>query len=87
MPALWIARQSRQMPLPAVVPSYWEDPENAAKATAYYRAAVFECTAKISADPKTLAEHLSDRFILSALRHSKTEGRPTAWEADDAAAS
>ncbi len=44
----------------AVVPSHWEHPENAAKGTAYYRAAVFECTAKMSADPEKLAEHLRD---------------------------
>jgi predicted FMN-binding regulatory protein PaiB len=44
----------------AVVPSHWQHPENAAKGTAYYRAAVFECTAKMSADPETLAEHLRD---------------------------
>jgi len=44
----------------AVVPSHWEHPENAANGTAYYRAAVFECTAKMSADPEKLAEHLRD---------------------------
>lgn len=43
-----------------VVPSHWQHPENAAKGTAYYRAAVFECTAQMSADPKMLVEHLSD---------------------------
>jgi predicted FMN-binding regulatory protein PaiB len=40
----------------AMIPSYWIDPQNAAVATAYHRAVIFECEAVVSDDPSVLAE-------------------------------
>ena len=37
------------------VPSYWVDPEDAVKATAYHRTVIFECEATLSQDPALLA--------------------------------
>jgi predicted FMN-binding regulatory protein PaiB len=37
------------------VPSYWIDPKDAVKATAYHRTVVFECEAVLSQDPAELA--------------------------------
>jgi len=40
----------------AVIPSYWIDPEDAVKATAYHQTVLFECQAAVSNDPAALAE-------------------------------
>jgi predicted FMN-binding regulatory protein PaiB len=37
-----------------VIPSYWIHPEDAVMATAYHRTVVFECTARVSAEPALL---------------------------------
>ena len=39
-----------------VIPSYWVDPEDAVKATAYHRSVIFECRASVSNDGAVLAE-------------------------------
>jgi predicted FMN-binding regulatory protein PaiB len=39
-----------------VIPSYWIDPEDAVKATAYHQSVIFECQASVSNDPALLAE-------------------------------
>jgi hypothetical protein len=39
-----------------VIPSYWIDPEDAVKATAYHQSVIFECQASVSNDPPLLAE-------------------------------
>lgn len=39
-----------------VVPSYWIDPEDAVKATAYHQSVIFECQASVSNDAALLAE-------------------------------
>jgi predicted FMN-binding regulatory protein PaiB len=39
-----------------VIPSYWIDPEDAVKATAYHQTVIFECHANVSNDPGVLAE-------------------------------
>ena len=39
-----------------VIPSYWIDPEDAVKATAYHQTVIFECQASVSNDASVLAE-------------------------------
>jgi predicted FMN-binding regulatory protein PaiB len=39
-----------------VIPSYWIDPEDAVKATAYHQSVIFECQASVSNDAALLAE-------------------------------
>ena len=39
-----------------VIPSYWVDPEDAVKATAYHQSVIFECQASVSKDASVLAE-------------------------------
>jgi transcriptional regulator len=39
-----------------VIPSYWIDPEDAVKATAYHQTVIFECHASVSNDASVLAE-------------------------------
>jgi hypothetical protein len=39
-----------------VIPSYWVDPEDAVKATAYHQSVIFECRASVSNDGAVLAE-------------------------------
>ncbi len=39
-----------------VIPSYWIDPEDAVKATAYHQSVIFECQASVSNDAAVLAE-------------------------------
>jgi predicted FMN-binding regulatory protein PaiB len=39
-----------------VIPSYWVDPEDAVKATAYHQTVIFECQASVSNDASVLAE-------------------------------
>jgi len=38
-----------------VIPSYWVHPEYAGSATAYHRTVIFECTARVAADPAAVA--------------------------------
>jgi hypothetical protein len=39
-----------------VIPSYWIDPEDAAKTTAYHRTVIFECEAELSQDPEVIVQ-------------------------------
>ena len=39
-----------------VIPSYWIDPDDAVKATAYHQSVLFECQASVSNDAAALAE-------------------------------
>ena len=48
-----------------VIPSYWVHPEYAGSATAYHRTVIFECTARVAADPAVDWPAASQEFVTS----------------------